>query len=300
VSPHLERISRKARAHPDLVLTSRYHHRAAIDHLRTGFHLLKGNTAVGVDEGTKSMSANELEANLPDLSARLKRMGYRPQPKRRVSIPTPGSEQGRPLGSSSFEEKIGELATKRVVDPRCESVCEDCSYGSRPGRSPHQCLDRLGRTIQQKRVHHLVEADIRGLFDAVHHAWLRKFLPQRLGDHRVLRLSGRRLKAGIMADGLGQGAEAGTPPGALLSPGLAQVSRHVVLDLWGQRRGRRRCRGEADVFRLADECLAGFPYQTAAAACVEQRGERLEGCHLERAEEKTRCFDCGRSARAKA
>jgi RNA-directed DNA polymerase len=218
VSTNLERISLKARANPDLVCTSLYHHIADIDHLRTCFHLLKGNKAVGVDEVTKTMYAADLEANLHDLSARLKRMGYRPQPKRRAYIPKPGSEKGRPLGISSFEDKIVELATKRVVEPLFESVFEDCSYGYRPERSPHQCLDILGRTIQQKRVNHLVEADIRGFFDAVNHEWLLKFLQQRIGDHRVLRLIGRMLKAGIMEDGLVQATEEGTPQGAIPTP----------------------------------------------------------------------------------
>jgi retron-type reverse transcriptase len=149
VSPNLERISVKARANPGLVFTTLYHHIADIDHLRTCYQLLKGNKAMGVDEVTKSMYANDLEANLQDLSARLKRMGYRPQPKLRVYIPKPGSEKGRPLGISSFEDKIVELATKRVVEPLFESLFEDCSYGYRPGRSPHQCVDALGRTIQQ-------------------------------------------------------------------------------------------------------------------------------------------------------
>ena len=127
MSPNLERISVKARAHPDLVLTSLYHHIADIDHLRTCYRLLKANKAVGVDEVTKSRYAEDLEANLQDLSARLKRMGYRPQPRLRVYMPKPGSEKGRPLGMSSFEDKIVELATKRVVDPLFESLFEDCS-----------------------------------------------------------------------------------------------------------------------------------------------------------------------------
>jgi RNA-directed DNA polymerase len=129
---------------------------------------------------------------------------------------------------------------------------------------------------------------------------LRKFLPQRIGDHRVLRLIGRMLQAGSMADGLVQAAEEGTPQGAMLSPVLANVSRHCVLDLWCQRRVRRRCRGEAYLFRFADDFLAGFQYQTDAESFLEQLGERLEGFHLERAEEKTRCFEFGRYARAKA
>ena len=112
---------------PDLVFTSLYHHVADIDNLRECYQALKGNKAVGVDDVTKSMYAEDLEANLLDLSARLKRMGYCPQPKRRTYIPKPGSEKGRPLGISSFEDKIVELATKRVLESIFESMFEDCS-----------------------------------------------------------------------------------------------------------------------------------------------------------------------------
>ena len=147
---------------------------------------------MGVDAVTKARDAGDWETNLQDWSARLQRMGYRPQPKRRLSMPQPGSETGRPLGISSFEDKIVELATKRVIEPLFEALFEDCSYGYRPQRRPHQCLDVLGRPIPQKRVNHLVEADIRGFGDAVHHEWWRQFLGQRSGDKRVRRLIRRR------------------------------------------------------------------------------------------------------------
>jgi RNA-directed DNA polymerase len=300
VSPNLDRISVKARAHPDLVFTSLYHHIADIEHLRTCFRLLQGNKAVGVDEVTKAMYAEDLEANLQDLSARLKRMGYRPQPKRRVYIPKPGSEKGRPLGMSSFEDKMVELATKRVLEPLFEPLFEDCSYGYRPKRSPHQCLDALGRTIQQKRVNHLVEADIRSFFDAVNHEWLLKFLRQRIGDNRVLRLIRRMLKAGIMEEGLVQATEVGTPQGSILSPLLSNVYLHYVLDLWFQRRVRRHCRGEAYLFRFADDFLACFQSGTEAEAFRESLGHRMEEFQLELAEEKTRHLEFGRYARANA
>ena len=191
MSPNLDRISVQARAHPALVLPSWSHHLADIEPLRTGVRLLQGNKAVGVEEVTKARYAEELEANLQDVSARLTRMGYRPQPKRRVYIPKPGSEKGRPLGMSSCEDTMVELATKRVLEPLFESLFEDGSSGYRPQRSPPQCLDALGRPIQQKRVQHRVEADIRGFCDAVHHEWLLQFLRQRSGDNRVLRLMRR-------------------------------------------------------------------------------------------------------------
>ena len=120
--PNLARIGDKAKAHPTLVFTSLYHHIADIEHLRACYQLLKGHKAVGVDEVTKSMYAADLEANLQALSARLKRMGYRPQPKRRIYIPKPGSETERPLGISSFEDKIVELATSGCSN-RSSSRC---------------------------------------------------------------------------------------------------------------------------------------------------------------------------------
>ena len=201
---------------------------------------------------------------------------------------------------SSFEDKIVELATKRVLEPLFESLFEECSYGYRPERSQHQCLDTLGRTLQQKRVNHLVEADIRGFFDAVNHEWLLKFLRQRIGDNRVLRLISRMLKAGIMEDGLVEAAEVGTPQGSILSPLLSNVYLHDVLDIWFQRRVRRHCRGAAFLFRFADDFLACFQYRTDAEAFLESLKERMAGFHLELAEEKTRHLEFGRYARANA
>jgi RNA-directed DNA polymerase len=300
VSPNLARIGDKAKAHPKLVCTSLYPHIADIEHLRACYQRLKGHKAVGVDEVTKAMYAADLEANLQDLSARLKRMGYRPQPKRRIYIPKSGSETGRPLGISSFEDKLVELATKRVLEPLFEPLFEECSYGYRPQRRPHQCLDALGRPLQQKRVTILVEADIRGFVDAVHHEWLLKLLRQRSGDERVLRLIHRMFKAGIRADGLVQATEAGTPQGSIRSPLLSNVYLHYVLDIWFQRRMRRHCRGEAYVYRFADALVAGFQYQTDADDFLASLGKRMEEFHLELAEEKTRHLECGRYARANA
>jgi RNA-directed DNA polymerase len=192
VNPNLARRGEKAKAHHQLVFTSLYHHIADIAHLRTCSQQLKGHKAGGVAEVTKAMYAADLEAKLQDLSARLKRMGYRPQPQRRIYLPKPGSETGRPLGISSFEDTIVARATKRGLEPLFAPLFEECSYGYRPQRSPHQGLDALGRTLQQKRVNILVEADIRGFFDAVHPEGLLQFLRQRIGEERGRRLLSRR------------------------------------------------------------------------------------------------------------
>jgi group II intron reverse transcriptase/maturase len=300
VSTDLTRIGGKAQQYPKLVFTSLYHHVTDIDNLRECYKLLAGNKATGIDYVSKVEYGKNLESNLRELSSRLKRMGYRPQPKKRVYIPKPGSDKGRPLGISSFEDKIVELSVKRAIEPLFEPLFEDCSYGYRPRRNPHQCIDALGRTIQQQKVNYVVEADIRGFFDNVNHEWLMKFLKQRIGDSRVLRLVIRTLKAGIMENGQRQQGQVGTPQGSILSPLLSNIYLHYVLDLWFHRRIRQRCRGQAFLFRYADDFLACFQYPEDAENFHASLNDRLEGFNLNLAEEKTRRIPFGRYARENA
>jgi RNA-directed DNA polymerase len=300
MSTDLTRIGEKARKEPDLVFTTLYHHVTDVDNLRDCYETLDDDKAVGVDGVTKEQYGRNLEENLRDLSNRLKRMGYRPQPKRRSYVPKPGSARGRPLGISCFEDKLVELAVKRVLEPIYEEAFEDSSYGYRPGRSQHGCLDKLGRTIQQKRVNHIVEADIKGFFDNVSHEWMLKFLRHRIGDPRILRLISRMLKGGIMEDGLVRASEKGTPQGSILSPLLSNIYLHYAMDLWFSRRVKRQCRGEAYYFRFADDFLACFQYKGDAEQFKNRLSDRLEGFGLELADEKTRCIEFGRFAREDA
>jgi group II intron reverse transcriptase/maturase len=283
-----------------LVFTSLYHHVTDLDNLRSCYESLDGRKAVGVDGVTKKDYGVELEENLRSLSERLRRRSYRPQPRRRRYIPKPGSPKGRPLGISSFEDKIVEEAVKRVLEPLFEPLFQPTSYGYRPGRNPHQCVDRLSRTIQQKPVNHVVEADIRGFFDHVAHEWLLKFIELRVGDPRILRLLKRFLKAGILEDGLVRSADHGTPQGSILSPLLSNVYLHYVLDLWFEKRVRRWSRGGAQLFRFADDFVACFQYAEDAAMFEQCLRSRLEGFDLELADEKTRCLPFGRYARENA
>ena len=190
----LKRIGEKARKEPGLVFTSLYHHIYDVDNLRACYDTLEAGKATGVDGVSKQEYGRNLEENLGDLSKRLRRRGYRPGPKRRSYIPKAGSEKGRPLGISNFEDKIVEKATKRTLEPIYEAVFCDSSYGYRPRRSQHQCLDALGRTIQLRKVNHVLEADIKSFFDKVNHEWMIKFLRHRIGDERVIRLIIRMLK----------------------------------------------------------------------------------------------------------
>ncbi len=300
MSTDLRRIGEKARSDHGLVFTSLYHHVTDVDHLRACYEALPRDRAVGGDGVTKEQYGEQLEENLQALSQRLGRMGYKPQAKRRSYIPKPGSEKGRPLGISCFEDKLVELAFKRVLEPIYEPIFETSSYGYRPECSPHDCLDALGRTIQQKRVNHIAEADIKSFFDKVNHEWMLTFLRQRIGDPRILRVIARMLKGGILEEGLVKATEEGTPQGSILSPLLSNIYLHYVLDLWFSRVIGPKSRGEAYYFRFADDFVACFQYPDDARRFMAQLAQRLEQFGLSLALEKTRCIEFGRWARGKA
>jgi RNA-directed DNA polymerase len=297
----LTRIGTKARREPKLVFSSLYHHIYDIENLRAAYDSLERRKAVGIDGVDKDTYGKDLEGNLADLSKKLREMAYRPAPSRRTYIPKSGSAKGRPLGISSFENKIVEKAIKNTLEQIYEADFEESSYGYRPECSQHDCLDKLGRTIQQEKVSYVVEADIRSFFDKVNHAWLMKFLAHRIGDKRLLRLIERFLKAGVLEDGLVKASDEGTPQGSILSPLLSNVYLHYVLDLWFNKRvAKRLSRGESSIFRYADDFVACFQYKDDAYNFQRLLRERLEGFNLELAEEKTQTLEFGRFARSNA
>jgi RNA-directed DNA polymerase len=292
----LTRIGERARQEPQTQFTSIYHYVTEVEHLGACYATLPAARAAGIDGVGKAEYGHNLEAQLSELSAKLGRLGYRPQPVKRVYIPKPGTNKQRPLGILCFEDKLVEVALVRVLEQIYEADFLESSYGYRPGRTQHQALDQLGRTIQQRRVNYVVEADIKGFFDHVNQEWLMKFLERRIGDKRVLRLIVRMLKSGIMEDGLVRASDEGVPQGGNLSPLLSNVYLHYTLDLWFERRFKRRCRGEAYYFRYADDFLACFQYRDEAERFRRALGERLAQFHLELEATKTRLVEFGRFA----
>ena len=292
----LTRIGERARQEPEARFTSIYHYGTDLEHLRACYAALPADRAAGVDGVGKEEYGLTLEENLTELSAQLGRLGYRPQPVKRVYIQKPGTNKQRPLGIPSFEDKLVQLALVRVLEQIYEADFIESSYGYRPERTQHQALDQLGRTIQQRRVNFVVEADIQGFYDHVNQEWLMKFLERRIGDERVLRLIVRLLKSGIMEDGLVRASDEGVPQGGNLSPLLSNVYLHYTLDLWFERRFKRTCRGEAYYCRYADDFLACFQYREDAERFLSELGERLTQFHLQLEPTKTKLLEFGRFA----
>lgn len=296
----LTRIGERARQEPRERFTSIYHYVTDLDHLRACYAALPADRAAGVDGVGKEEYGRNLEAALAELSAKLGRMGYRPQPAKRVYIQKPGTDKQRPLGILCFEDKLVALALVRVLEQIYEADFMESSYGYRPERTQHQALDELGRTIQQRPVNYIVEADIKGFYDHVNQEWLMKFLQHRIGDERVLRLIVRMLKSGIMEDGLVRASAEGVPQGGNLSPLLSNVYLHYTLDVWFERRFKQTCQGAAYYFRYADDFLACFQHREDAERFRAELAVRLAQFHLELEPSKTKLLEFGRDAEESA
>src|SRR5260370_26705079 len=233
VQSALGRIRQAAVKDRKVKFTSLMHHVYNLSTLREAYYLLKRDAAPGVDGETWRRYGENLESNLTDLSARLRRGAYRAKPVRRVFIAKEDGRQ-RPLGVRALEDKIGQRAAVEVLNAIYETDFLDFSYGFRPGRSQHQALDALYAGLLTKKVNWVLDLDIKGFFDGLSHEWLVKFVEHRVADRRVVRLIQKWLRAGVLEDGKRIRVEEGTPQGGSASPLLANVYLHYVFDLWVQ------------------------------------------------------------------
>ncbi|MCP3685059.1 MAG: group II intron reverse transcriptase/maturase [bacterium] len=296
MTPGIARIRCKAEENPKQVYTSLYHHVYNQDLLRQCYDSIDGRRAVGIDGVTKAAYGKDLATNLPNLSRRLGNMSYYHKPSRRSYIDKAGSTKKRPLGISCFEDKIVEKAVKEVLEVIYEQKFRRSSYGYRPDLSCHDALRALGRCIQKGKISYLVEADIKGFFNHVHHKILLKLLNYRIKDKRILRLIRKMLKSGIMEDGLVTASEEGTPQGSILSPLLSNIYLHYCLDGWFDQKFKAMCRGEAHFFRFADDFVACFQYKSDAVLYLAELVKRLATFHLEIEPSKTKLLAFGRFA----
>lgn len=254
--------------------------------LRASFDSQPGNKAAGVDGMRKGDYGEGVEARLAALSAQLRRLAYRPRPARRVYIPK-ANGGSRPLGIPCFEDRIVQGRLAGILGAIWEPEFQDCSFGFRPGRNAHQALKRLGEIVTKGGTQWLVEADIKGFFNHVSHDWLLRFLAHRIADPILLRVIGRFLKAGVMEDGVFQASEEGTPQGGLVSPVLANIYLHYVLDVWFEKRYAPACRGRAYLVRYADDYVACFTDEADARRFQEDMVARLAQFGLEVEPSKT-------------
>ncbi|MED1866045.1 group II intron reverse transcriptase/maturase [Fictibacillus nanhaiensis] len=291
----LLRIAEIAKSDPKMKFTS-LAHLLNKQTLSQCHHELSNRKATGINGTTKEQYGENLEENIEELVSRLKNKSYCPVPVRRMYIPKLNSNKKRPLGIPEYEDKIIQKGITKILNTIYENDLLDCSFGFRPNRSCHDALKILNFYIEKRTVNYVVDVDIKGFFDNVDHKWMREFLKLRIADPNLLRLIGRFLKGGYMEDGKKYTTDNGTPQGGVISPILANVYLHYVLDLWFEKKVRNQCKGQAYIVRYADDFVCCFQYQSEAQEFFNSLKLRLKKFNLEIAEDKTKIIPFGRFA----
>jgi group II intron reverse transcriptase/maturase len=290
----LERVREAAKKDGKQKFTALLHH-VSIDLLRESYYSLKRKAAPGVDGMTWREYGEDLEGRIGDLHGRIHRGAYRARPSRRAWI-LKSDGRKRPLGIAALEDKVVQSAVGKVLNQIWEEDFLGFSYGFRPGRGQQDALDALWVGIVRKKVNWILDLDIRSFFDKLQHDWLVQFVEHRVGDRRVVRLIQKWLKAGVVEDGKWFQAEEGSPQGSVISPILANLYLHYVLDLWAKAWRKKQARGEMIIVRYADDGVLGFEKREDAEQFLRQLQERLRKFGLELNLEKTRLIEFGRYA----
>lgn len=267
------------------------------ENLAEEHQMQKSGKSTGIDKVSKEQYAENLDANLENLITRMKSFSYRPQSVRRTYIPKAGSDKMRPLGIPAYEDKLVQGVMRKILDQIYEWKFYDFSYGFRQGRNCHTAIREINQIVMTTKVNYVVDADIKGFFDNVDHKWLMKFLENDIQDKNFLRYIVRFLKAGIIEDMQYYESDKGTPQGGLISPVLANVYLHYVLDMWFDKIVKKRCKGEAYIVRYADDFVCLFQYENEANEFYQALNERLKKFNLELSEDKSKIIRFGRFAK---
>jgi len=296
VSTKLGRIARLACEMPHMTLTTLAHH-IDLDWLREAYELTRKDGASGVDRQRADQYASKLDENLRSLLERAKSGSYVAPPVRRVHIPKGDGAHTRPIGIPTFEDKVLQRAVAMVLEAVYEQDFLDCSYGFRPGRSAHQALRVVRDQTMRMAGKWVLEVDLRKFFDTLDRRQLQDIVRQRVRDGVLLRLIGKWLHAGVMEDGALHYPEAGTPQGGVISPLLANIYLHEVLDTWFAREVMPRLAGRAVLVRYADDVLLIFEREQDARRVLDVLPKRLARYALSLNPEKTRLVDFRRPDR---
>lgn len=256
---------------------------------------LETGKATGIDGVTKEEYEKNLENNVNELVAAMKRMSYRPLPVRRTYIEKENGKL-RPLGIPAYQDKLVQKVISAILNAIYEPEFMNFSYGFRPGRKCHDAIREIASIEERGKVNFVVDADIKGFFDNVDHKWMVQFLEHRIGDPKFIRLIARFLIAGVMEEEKYWESDKGTPQGGNISPILANIYLHYVLDLWFEKEIKRKCKGEAYIVRYADDFACCFQYQKEAEEFLKSLEDRLEKFGLGLAAEKTKIIEFGRFA----
>lgn len=293
MSTKITRINQIAKERPQEVFTSIYH-LINLELLKECFDELDGSKAVGIDKVTKDMYFINLEENLNNLVDKLKIKSYRPTPARRVNIPKANGKL-RSLAIANFEDKIVQLAVKKLVEAIFEPKFTNNMFGFRPNRGCHDCLKYLNYCIEKRYTNYILDADIKGYFDNINHDVIMRALETHIKDKNLLRLIKRFLNAGIMENGIHITSETGTPQGSILSPVLANIVMYYGIVLFVERI-KKTSKGYVEIINYADDEILCFQYKEDAVKVYDLLKERLKKLGLEFSEEKTRLIEFGRFA----
>ena len=288
------RINQIAKEKPNEVFTSMYH-LLNKELLKECFNELDGNKATGIDKVTKEEYGNNLEERLDNLVTKLKNKGYRPNPARKVNIPKANGKL-RSLAIANFEDKIVQMAVKKILEAIYEPKFTDNMFGFRPNKNCHDALKYLNYCIERKYTNYILDADIKGYFDNIDHDKLMKCLEINIKDFNLLRLIKRFLKAGILENGIYIQGEIGTPQGSILSPILANIYMYYSIILWIEK-AKKEGKGFIEIINYADDMIICFQYKEEAENTYKLMKARLKICGLEFAEDKTKLIEFGRFAK---